>query len=1254
MALKSFCKYIVVFIALLALTGCGSGGGTPEGSSSYSIGKGNYALLGPLKNAVVKVYRLKDLSKPIKSTKTDNSGKFNISLKDIPDSELLLVTVSGGIDIDANDDGVIDEKPVASKGTIHGYATTNDLKNGKVHITLVSELVYQYTKKYISEIGNKITLSDFKKIISYVTQNFIKAKDNNDALEKMLSFNPAKVDKNELKFNYSKLINGNNSLVSLYHKGGKIKDIEAKINSIFVTLPISMYNKDLLKLRDKFKIAFAGSNIKYKTIGFTLDSNKTAFVKRDSNISINITQVDPGYKILKWSGCENVSSDLKTCKLINIDNDKLVSVIVVPPIKEKSGLHTVDISNAFADIDSNSSLMDKNISMTLYSDLSDKKTEDLLATIKQDDIIIHKTEPAFFGKVINISKINDFRYKVKIQRLSIKDVLSSGYISTSSSKLGTMSKTSSGSSRVLSRALILPNGRRIEFDPNKPATITLDFGHNKIISRAAKKYPYTENLEVEHGYGAILHYTKNTNLSGTLTFTPVFKYNIAWSLWHGLDAFDLTVGTNIQSNAKLQVKKDFKFNKDINIAKYTFTQTVMVGPFPVVLQEPIVIYMGVDGNVHGEADVGVNNSLSPTIHIAYNKDLPIQDNVSLDHSSNAFASISGKEDTFAYFGVYPSFQIYGIGGGIDNKLGLYSDIEGEAKAEVTSSSDKKGATIHAGLKGEYGLEYKAHIGFNTSWDILQNVVKAINHKFSTDIERKWPYRKFDYSLDSSKDIKAPGRIKVLGSKSEYYSMKMDEVSKLNKDYIYTITNPGESDISYLAKVDDKSYFNAQISIDSSSIANNKEISGTLKPGETKHIVLHINGKDIDYRPGLYTIKLDIYKQSSSLGRTLLPWERADLLLSYPIFSSNIKLNILPNDLSTLEKTNLDVNVTGSTVKKLTFSWKKYDSIDGYRIYIANNNASNECDNVRLFASSKTNSYSENLLSLLKTDAKNRKIEPNKTYCFTVSGYKKYETIDGNVLNYEKILSNFTKITPIKVSKDTNSSDTNSTIHAELDVMFLVDLTGSYGDDLKTFRDKSIEMVNALKSNLPDSILLKVGVSSFEDYPNSAYDSSSTDKPYMLDLNLTSSANKFKDAINNLSLGSGGDYPEAQLEGLYQTLIDPRVGWNDSAMKIIILFTDASFHDSDRDPDYPGHGSSEVKKLLSSKGVSVIGVGSGEISKDLDNISDYTYLLNSSSTGVVNVLRKLVEAIPGSKVTVGSKVIIKKITPDPDFIGEPNN
>ena len=73
----------------------------------------NQARLGPLSGAVIHAYRLSNLRVPVEGPITafssaDNlntAGLFNLELSGIPDDEWILVTASGGRDLDADDDG---------------------------------------------------------------------------------------------------------------------------------------------------------------------------------------------------------------------------------------------------------------------------------------------------------------------------------------------------------------------------------------------------------------------------------------------------------------------------------------------------------------------------------------------------------------------------------------------------------------------------------------------------------------------------------------------------------------------------------------------------------------------------------------------------------------------------------------------------------------------------------------------------------------------------------------------------------------------------------------------------------------------------------------------------------------------------------------------------------------------------------------------------------------------------------------------
>ena len=147
-------KWLGTGLVLLLLIGCGGSDSADEQAvdeptTATSIGQ---AMLGPLSGATINAYRLSDLSTAFESTtanssKTDLSlaGSFNLELTDINDDEWIVVTATGGVDIDSDDDGVIDATPTTNNGTLHAVATAADWKTGG-NISLLTEIVWQQVK----------------------------------------------------------------------------------------------------------------------------------------------------------------------------------------------------------------------------------------------------------------------------------------------------------------------------------------------------------------------------------------------------------------------------------------------------------------------------------------------------------------------------------------------------------------------------------------------------------------------------------------------------------------------------------------------------------------------------------------------------------------------------------------------------------------------------------------------------------------------------------------------------------------------------------------------------------------------------------------------------------------------------------------------------------------------------------------------------------------------------------------------------
>lgn len=181
----------------------------------------------------------------------------------------------------------------------------------------------------------------------------------------------------------------------------------------------------------------------------------------------------------------------------------------------------------------------------------------------------------------------------------------------------------------------------------------------------------------------------------------------------------------------------------------------------------------------------------------------------------------------------------------------------------------------------------------------------------------------------------------------------------------------------------------------------------------------------------------------------------------------------------------------------------------------------------------------------------------------------------------------------------------------IDVFMLVDLTGSFYNDLPVFKAQAPDLIDTLKSSYPD---IRFGLGKFEDYPISPFGSASYgDKAYERLVDLTSDADAVLSIIAGLYTRYGMDGPESQLVALYQAAtgagqdlsgvgypgasIPPgqQANFRDGATKLFLLWTDAPFHNPG-DPGnipYPGPSFDEtVDAILALDPPMVIGISSG--------------------------------------------------------------
>lgn len=190
------------------------------------------------------------------------------------------------------------------------------------------------------------------------------------------------------------------------------------------------------------------------------------------------------------------------------------------------------------------------------------------------------------------------------------------------------------------------------------------------------------------------------------------------------------------------------------------------------------------------------------------------------------------------------------------------------------------------------------------------------------------------------------------------------------------------------------------------------------------------------------------------------------------------------------------------------------------------------------------------------------------------------------------------------------------IYDAVDIMFLVDVSGSYYDDLSTFRTQAAALIDEF---LGAGRNVNIGLSSFSEFSSWG---ASYDYEYRLDVALTNDSDAIITGLDELSILNGGDGPESQYEALYRAA-SVESGWRPTSLPLIFLATDANFHDSDTNPSYPGKGRIETIERLLERKTRVYGLQAGGAISQLEELAEVTggetFLLSRNSSEIVEAV-----------------------------------
>jgi Ca2+-binding RTX toxin-like protein len=163
-------------------------------------------------------------------------------------------------------------------------------------------------------------------------------------------------------------------------------------------------------------------------------------------------------------------------------------------------------------------------------------------------------------------------------------------------------------------------------------------------------------------------------------------------------------------------------------------------------------------------------------------------------------------------------------------------------------------------------------------------------------------------------------------------------------------------------------------------------------------------------------------------------------------------------------------------------------------------------------------------------------------------------------------------------KDAKLDLTAANIKCVTDFVFLVDLSGSFSDDLANFVASARSIANSVRAESPDA---QFAVASFVDRPVDPFGAPG-DYLYSADLPLTDSIADFEAALASLSVLNGGDTPESQYVGLWRAANGIGLNLRENSQKVILVATDASPHSA---ADY-GLDESTIRNFLENEGITV--------------------------------------------------------------------
>ena len=192
----------------------------------------------------------------------------------------------------------------------------------------------------------------------------------------------------------------------------------------------------------------------------------------------------------------------------------------------------------------------------------------------------------------------------------------------------------------------------------------------------------------------------------------------------------------------------------------------------------------------------------------------------------------------------------------------------------------------------------------------------------------------------------------------------------------------------------------------------------------------------------------------------------------------------------------------------------------------------------------------------------------------------------------------------------------------LDLVFVIDTTGSMGSEISVVKENIINYVNRFaNSNIP----YYIAVVDYRDFADRAEDN---DYPYSVLLDFTNDNGEILSGVNELSLGNGGDTEETVFSGLVNGLNE--LHWGEDTVRKVILIGDAAPLNPEPNTKFTLDSTCEY---LNNNDTSVYSISTGgseviEFAEIAEATGGESYVC-SDDTAFNQVLTDIIDSIPES-------------------------